>query len=244
MSMPGTLPFSSKSHHSIPNEAAASAMGGGGDLSPPGASNSSSAHEFSVFANVNIQGSSTTLFSQSQANLSSIATSVTDFSDTISLSSAMMSTAPELPKRSNSIISLAGAAVAAVVSGGSSSSDAKPILSPRLEHPSSGTLSRHHPPPPPVISPKCLDTLKEERNASGACDLGQAAATATGPPTISPRIDKFSSYHESYGGSGQQQQSTSDTGINANNRLPFQNSLQQRHNSSSASNRNSSYSLR
>lgn len=217
MSMPGTLPFSSKSHHSIPNEAV--------DLSPPGAS----AHEFSVFANVNIQGSSTSLFSQSHANLSSIATSVTDFSDTISLSSSMMSAAPELPKRSNSIISLAGAAVSAAA-------DSKPILSPRLEHPSSGTLSRHHPPPPPVISPKCLDTLKEERSG---LDQAATAAAGGGPPTISPRTDKFSSYHESQGC----HQSDGGGGSSNNSRSPFQISSQQRHNSATSRN-SSSYSLR
>lgn len=225
MSMPGTLPFSGKSHHSIPSEA-------GGDQSPTSGahSSSSSAHEFSVFANVNIQGSSTSLFKQSQANLSTISTSVTDFSDTISLSSVMM--APELPKRSNSIISLANSAA-----------DAKPILSPRALDNSVMTTSTRH---PPVVSPKCLESLREER--SGGSTAGGPSDNGFGvPPTISPRTDKLVSYHQTTTDSSAYPAiSTTTTGSASTDRSSFQNAShqQQQHRHNTANVRNSSYSLR
>lgn len=147
MSLPaGTLPFSQKSLHLNSSE---------GEQSPPPANQTPSAHEFTVFANVNIQGGSGSSsshsshhnFSQSQINLSSISTSVTDLSDTISLHSSIGSTAaPELPKRSNSIVSY------------TISDRQNPILSPRL---SDSLISLRH---APVISPKILDSLNEEQN--------------------------------------------------------------------------------
>lgn len=222
MSMPGTLPFSGKSHHSIPNEA-------GGDQSPTGGAHSSSAHEFSVFANVNIQGSSTSLFKQSQASLSMISTSVTDFSDTISLSSAIM--APELPKRSNSIISLVNSAA-----------DAKPILSPRALDNSVMTTSTRH---PPVVSPKCLESLKEER--TGCSTAGGPSDNGFGvPPTISPRTDKLLSYHQTTIDSSAYPANSTTTNTGTTDRSSFQNAShqQQQHRHNTANVRNSSYNLR
>lgn len=141
----GTLPFSQKSLHMNSSE---------GEQSPPAnTTTSSSAHEFTVFANVNIPGGGSSssshshhhhTFSQSHINLSSISTSVTDLSDTISLHASIGSTAPELPKRSNSIVSY------------TISDRNNPVLSPRL---SDSLISLRN---APVVSPKVLDSLNEE----------------------------------------------------------------------------------
>lgn len=184
--MPGTLPFSTKTLQSNNNNNIINSNNNNnnnntseGEQSPTGNNSStSSAHEFSVFANVNIQGSSVSLFSQSQISLNSISTSVTDFSDTISLNSAMM--APELPKRSNSIISL---------SNNSNSTDAKPALSPRTSNDNMTPSLRSQ----PIISPKLLDAVNEERTPTAITNNNENI-----PPTISPRTDKPHSYqHDS-----------------------------------------------
>lgn len=111
-----------------------------GELSPTGTISTicSTAHEFSVFANVGMQGSMASL-SISQMNL--VANS--ESSDTVSLISTI--TPPELPKRSNSITSL--------------SNNGKPTtLSPRTaDIPSNACRSQ------PIISPKSLGCVNEER---------------------------------------------------------------------------------
>lgn len=167
MSLPGTLPFSTKSlqsnnnNNNINNVANNSINNNNcntseGEQSPTGnASTISAAHEFSVFANVNIQGGSS-----SQATSNAASHAATDFSDTISLNSAMM--APELPKRSNSIISLP-----------SNSIEAKPVLSPRTAVEVTALRSQ------PITSPKLLDAVTGERTA--------AALDPNMPPAISPR---------------------------------------------------------
>lgn len=222
ISMPGTLPFSTKTlqsnnnnninnnniSHSVNSSNAGSHNNNNyntseGEQSPTGnTSSTSSAHEFSVFANVNIQGSSVSLFSQSQMNLSSIASSVADFAETISLSSAMM--APELPKRSNSIISLPN---------NSDCMGAKPVLSPRSSNDATAVTSSLR--AQQIVSPKLLESIADERITSAG-----AAASSTKhnennlPPTISPRTDKLHSY-------------PFDASTSITNRSPFQNSTSQ-----------------
>lgn len=211
MSVPGTLPFSTKTLQSNNNNNNNNLNSNNnlnnntseGEQSPTANNSStSSAHEFSVFANVNIQGSSTSLFSQSQVNLNSIATSVTDFSDTISLNSAMM--APELPKRSNSIISLPN---------NSNSTDVKPVLSPRSSTDTTTSALRFQ----PIVSPKLLDSVHEERTAAAGTNHNDPNHVL--PPTISPRTDKLHSY---------QHQNMTDACASSTNRSPFQNTSQHR----------------
>lgn len=214
MTMPGTLPFSTKSLHIKTST---------GEQSPPGNnSSSSSAQDFSVFANVNIQGSSATMLSQSQVNL---AINANDYTDTIPL--------PQIPKRSNSIISLAS----------NYSTDSKPVLSPRsLDNNTSSiaTAVRHQ----PIVSPKCLEPLREEFSCLNTSDSAAAAGAVGGsdpgtniPPTISPRTDKISSsYHHNA------TNTTTDSNAISADRSPFQNTSQQsRYN---VNVRNSTYSIR
>lgn len=203
MSLPGTLPFSTKSlqsnNNNLNNINSNNQINNNncntseGEQSPTGnTSTTSSAHEFSVFANVNIQGSSSSIFSQSQINLnmSSIGGMANDFSDTISINSTMM--APELPKRSNSIISL---------SNNSNSIEAKPVLSPRSAAEVIALRSN--------ISPNVLDAVSEERTSpatsASTMDLNM-------PPTISPRTISHG-YSHSYDA----------TCSSTSNRSPFQN---------------------
>lgn len=196
MSLPaGTLPFSQKSLHLNSSE---------GEQSPPPA-NQTSANDFTVFANVNLQGggggggggsgggSSTNSshshhnFSQSQINLSSISTSVSDLSDTFSLHSSVGTAAPELPKRSNSIVSY------------TLSERQNPILSPRL----SDSLINLRYPTPSVISPKILDSLNEEQNHEN-----ENNSSSSCHPAISPRNNLNRTNHlinencDFYGGGG------------------------------------------
>lgn len=214
MSLPGTLPFSTKTlqlnnnNNNISNNLNNSNNNTSeGEQSPPGNnSSSSSAQDFSVFANVIIQGSHTT------------ASIASDFSDTISLRA--ISTAPELPKRSNSIISL---------TNNSACTDSKPILSPRLTTDNVTSAYRSQ----PIVSPKLLESLNEERSPGymvGA--TGTDNNNENAPPAISPRTDKSSassSYH----------QAMTDT---VSNRSPFQNSNQNaRTNTTAACSRNHIY---
>lgn len=216
LSTPGTLPFSTKTlqtnnnnninNNNNKNSVNSSNTGSHinnnyntseGEQSPPGnTSSTSSAHEFSVFANVNIQGSSLSLFSQSQM----IATSVADFSDTMSLSSVMM--APELPKRSNSIISLPN---------NSFCMDAKPVLSPRASNDASFVTSSLR--AQPIVSPKLLESITDERIA-GAATFATKHNENSLPPTISPRTEKLHSY-------------PFDASTSITNRSPFQNTASQ-----------------
>lgn len=209
--MPGTLPFSTKTlqtnnnnnNNSVNNSNTGSHINNNyntseGEQSPPGnVSSTSSAQEFSVFANVNIQGSSVSLFSQSQMNLSSIATSVADFSETISLSSTMM--APELPKRSNSIISLPNNSVCM---------DTKPVLSPRSSNDVSSVTSTQR--AQPIVSPKLLKSIIDERLPTAAAAAVSKYNENNLPPTISPRTEKLHSY-------------PFDASTSITNRSPFQN---------------------
>lgn len=205
MSLPGTLPFSTKAlqlnnnNNNISNNLNNSNSNNNntseGEQSPPGNnSSSSSAQDFSVFANVNIQGSSVSSFSQSQINLNSIASSASDFSDTMSMRSVSM--APELPKRSNSIISL---------TNNITCTDVKPVLSPRSSADNVTSALRTQ----PIVSPKLLESLNEERSPSsislaGAIGMDNNNDNAP-PPAISPRTDKPYSYQQ------QQHQTMADT---------------------------------
>lgn len=140
--MPGTLPFSNKSTISANNSAfkSSSYNNSEGEQSPTGTIASiPCAHEFSVFANVNIQGSAPSL-SLSQMNLTANAG---DGGDTMSLNAA--APPPELPKRSNSITSL--------------SNNGKPItLSPRTtDIPAHASRSQ------PITSPTSLGCVCEEQ---------------------------------------------------------------------------------
>lgn len=211
--MPGTLPFSNKSTlhtNSTISRSSTSTLNNNnnnsnlntseGEQSPPGHSSiSSSAHDFAVFANVNIQGSSASAFSQSQVTLNSTATFMTDFSDTVSLNSTMLP--PELPKRSNSITSLPN---------NINCTDAKPILSPRTSDNLTHALRSQ-----PIISPKLLDAVNEERTPpQSANPLNNSNSE---PPLISPRT-KLNSYQQQ-----QQQSNPTDTSATNFNRSPFQN---------------------
>lgn len=120
MSLSNTLPFSSKASQIFSNSE--------GEQSPP-ANSQLPASEFSVFANVNIPMASSSSFFTSQSTLNTT-TLVSD--DTISITSSAM--APEIPRRSNSIISMTSNAI---VNSTSNNFD-KPLLSPRMfpQHPS------------------------------------------------------------------------------------------------------------
>lgn len=237
--MPGTLPFSTKSLHlnnSNSNSSSNSSssnninMGGTGftkgeqQQSPPGNNSaSSSAHDFSVFANVNIQGgssaiaaASTTMLSSSQANLcNSMANNAANANEL----SDSLSSLPQLPKRSNSIISITNSYNTTV--------DTKPVLSPR-----SSDSSIVMPQPPSrhqsILSPKCLEPLREERSCTVSTittttitgnikamstDLNNAIASSAAP-TISPRTDKFQISHHNL-----------NTDSNPNDRCSFQNTI-------------------
>lgn len=142
----GTLPFSNRS---VPFNSSE------GEQSPPG--NMQSAHENAIFVNVNLPGNSSHSYSQSyshsfsQSQMSLNTNTTADMSDTISLNSSattcyMMDLAPELPKRSNSIVSMSN----------STSESVKPILSPRF---SETFVNLKH---APNVSPKVLDALNED----------------------------------------------------------------------------------
>lgn len=185
MSLSSTLPFSQKSLTLNNSE---------GEQSPPG-NITTSAHEYSVFANVNLQGNSSTSinynhqqhqylqqhhqnFSQSNITLNTL---VSDITDTISLSSTM-NCAPELPKRSNSIISMTTTTNTLSNNNNNSSNNnsleqiiLKPVLSPRFSDNfinlnkqqqstggSSTTINSIT-----NISPKILDSLNEELCTAG-----------------------------------------------------------------------------
>lgn len=237
--MPGTLPFSNKTalhanstsskssqnynnNNSINNNNnninnSMSYNTSEGEQSPTGHNSStSSAHDFAVFANVNIQGnsaSSSSSFSQSQATLNTMSTSINDFSDTISLNSSMLP--PELPKRSNSITSLPN---------NINCTDTKPILSPRNSDHVVTTALRSQ----PIISPKLLDSVNEERTPPPPHSAGLASNCSNNnnnngdPPLISPRTDKLTSYP------AQQHSATDGAGTSTFNRSPLQNTSHHR----------------
>lgn len=120
--------------------------GGEGGESPPG-NIPSHLIDFTVFAPVQLHGSS-------QSQINSTSAPLTDINDTLN---PLM--APELPKRTNNPV------------------ESKPVLSPRLTDTTILTPPRQ----PPVISPKSLESFKEERSGNGQII----------PPTISPRTDKI-----------------------------------------------------
>lgn len=153
--MSNTLQYNQKSLQLNSNE---------GEQSPPAANLAGSIHEISVFANVAVGATTNNFISQSRVSLNTISTSITDISDTISV------TAPEIPRRSNSIISMTSHA---------SSNLEKPLLSPRTEISSSPSSSFSIAKfVQQTVSPKMLDSLNEEASALGL--NGQ-------PPTVSPR---------------------------------------------------------
>lgn len=232
--MPGTLPFSNKTalHANSTNSSKSSQNNNNnsmsyntseGEQSPTGHNSStSSAHDFAVFANVNIQGNSASSISQSQVTLNTMSTSINDFCDTISLNSSMLP--PELPKRSNSITSLPNNV---------NCTDAKPILSPRNSDNVTSALRSQ-----PIISPKLLDSVNEERTPPhSACFTNNINNNCGEPPLISPRVDKINSYQQQQH-QHQQMHQNIETGASNFNRSPFQNTSHHR----IASNvRNSSY---
>lgn len=218
LSMPGTLPFSNKtalhanstssksSQNNNNNNNSMSYNTSEGEQSPTGHNSStSSAHDFAVFANVNIQGNSASSFSQSQVTLNTISTSINDFGDTISLNSSMLP--PELPKRSNSITSLPN---------NINCTDAKPILSPRNSDNVTTALRSQ-----PIISPKLLDSVNEERTPPHSASFTNNNNNNNNgePPLISPRTDKINSY---------QPHQNVDAGASNFNRSPFQNTSHHR----------------
>lgn len=140
MSLSNTLPFSSKASQLFTNSE--------GEQSPP-AHNHLPASEFSVFANVNIPMASSSSFFASQSTLNS--TLMTD--DTISITSAI---APEIPRRSNSIISMTMTTTSFNKFDNATNNFDKPLLSPRIQQ--QQQFNTH-----PSISPaKPLDSLVED----------------------------------------------------------------------------------
>lgn len=136
LSLSNTLPFSTKSQIFNTSESDQQSP-------PPNQHHSLSSSEFSVFANVNIQGSGTaSSYYASQTTLNT--TLMGD--DTISITSSMApsSIAPEIPRRSNSIISMTS-------HSSFNNFDNKPLLSPRMHQ------QHHH-----TVSPKMLDSLAED----------------------------------------------------------------------------------
>lgn len=90
-------------------------------------------------------------------------------SDTISISSQATIMAPEIPRRSNSIISMTS----------HNNIDMKPLLSPRV-HPSGLSQAGYKvAQQQATVSPKMLDSLNEEASHHAADQ----------PPAISPRTD-------------------------------------------------------
>lgn len=159
LGLSNTLQFNQKSLHLSSNE---------GEQSPPAANLAGSIHEISVFANVAVGATTNNFISQSRVSLNTISTSITDISDSISV------TAPEIPRRSNSIISM--------TSHGNTNLE-KPLLSPRTEVTSSPSSSFSIVKfAQQTVSPKMLDSLNEETSLHGL--NGQ-------PPTVSPRTDRI-----------------------------------------------------
>ncbi|XP_055307215.1 protein son of sevenless-like [Sitodiplosis mosellana] len=206
ISMPGTLPFSNKTTLHTNSTSGKSSQNNSmsyntseGEQSPTSHNTStSSAHDFAVFANVNIQGNSASSFSQSQVILNTISTSMTDYGDTISLNSSMLP--PELPKRSNSITSLPN---------NMNCTDVKPILSPRNSDNVTPALRSQ-----PIISPKLLDSVNEEPTPPHSASF---ANNNNEPPLISPRLNSYQTH-----------QNTTDAGASNFNRSPFQNTSHHR----------------
>ncbi|GAB0098431.1 Protein son of sevenless [Sergentomyia squamirostris] len=170
ISLPGSLPYSQKSLTMSSSE---------GDWSPTSGISSQSSQEFTVFANVNIQGShhsSLMNVSHPSTSLSTLATSSSiDLMDQISIVSGATATmsstnvpssgVPELPKRSNSIISMASCSNIVI-------DTVKPILSPRSDAMANcNTLPTRS---SPVVSPKVMPPFREDGDV----------------PTLSPR-DNF-----------------------------------------------------
>uniref|UniRef100_A0A6B2EH91 Putative ras1 guanine nucleotide exchange factor n=1 Tax=Phlebotomus kandelakii TaxID=1109342 RepID=A0A6B2EH91_9DIPT len=157
ISLPGSLPYSQKSLTMSSSE---------GDWSPTSGISQVS-QEFTVFANVNIQGShhsSLMNVSHASTSLSTLATSSSiDLMDQVSVAATHVpSTVPELPKRSNSIISMASCSNIVI-------DTVKPVLSPRsLDQATSNTLPMRS---SPVVSPKVMPAFREDGDV----------------PTLSPR---------------------------------------------------------
>lgn len=171
ISLPGSLPYSQKSLTMSSSE---------GDWSPTSGISQVS-QEFTVFANVNIQGShhsSLMNVSHPSTSLSTLATSSSiDLMDQASIVTASTSHVPstqgvpELPKRSNSIISMASCSNIVI-------DTVKPVLSPRSldSTANSSTLPSRS---SPVVSPKVLQAFREDG------DL----------PTLSPRGERLGTLH-------------------------------------------------
>uniref|UniRef100_A0A1L8DMM0 Putative guanine-nucleotide releasing factor n=1 Tax=Nyssomyia neivai TaxID=330878 RepID=A0A1L8DMM0_9DIPT len=161
ISLPGSLPYSHKSL----------TMSSEGDWSPT-SSISQVNQEFTVFANVNLSGahhSSLMNVSQPSASLMALPTSSSiDLMDPMSgqcVTNVPSAAVPELPKRSNSIISMASCNNIVI--------DAvKPILSPRTLDAmgNSNTLPARS---SPVVSPKVLPAFREDGDAPTLSPRGQ-----------------------------------------------------------------------
>lgn len=165
----------------------------------------SHAHDFSVFANVRIDSnhhrsssashSATSFLSHSNMSLNTISPSAIGDGDTMSLTSAATinicgssSNAicpPEVPRRSNSVVSMP-------VFGSGSSDNSKPILSPRYSDSGSSYMSIGGK-SGSWQSNKALDSLNEECCFSSSSIDTVSAVLPSGPisvtpaPVISPR---------------------------------------------------------
>lgn len=200
MSLSNTLPFGSKASHFLNNSE--------GEQSPPLPANNNSqlpASEFSVFANVNIpvasSSSSSSFFFTSQSTLN--ATQFLD-NDTISISSSSTAAgmAPEIPRRSNSIISISMTShnisttststttTTTTTTNNNNSNNSfnnhfdKPLLSPRVFQQQQQQQSSVSP------APKQLDALAEDLRTMELYQCDQ---------TTSPSIQKSNPYQRGTG---------------------------------------------
>uniref|UniRef100_A0A336MNH1 CSON003850 protein n=1 Tax=Culicoides sonorensis TaxID=179676 RepID=A0A336MNH1_CULSO len=211
-SLPSTLPLMPRGPTSEPEH------------SPP---SNLSAHDFSVFANVRISdnnhhhhhhyrsstvshnhSASTSFLSHSNMSLNTISPSSIGDGDTLSLSSAATinisgpsssSGPPEVPRRSNSVVSMPGFG-----NNSNSSGDSfRPILSPRysdsvtyLLSGRSGNTLQHQ-------SNKGLDSLNEENSFSSTSLDSISSIQTIVPPIISPRkvsVDQQQQQHQDTSG--------------------------------------------
>lgn len=165
--MQSTLPFVSRATATSLSSAAANNNEPQPEHSPP----SLSAHDYAIFANVQIitstsNNNSSSFLSHSNVSLNTISPSAVDPDSTLLSPAAMVpSSAPEIPRRSNSVISI------------TSYESSKPILSPRYSESVNHLVTRSQ------SSRLALDSLNEE--SSPALDN-----FAHQPPVVSPRMDK------------------------------------------------------
>jgi son of sevenless len=173
-----------------------------------------SAHDFSVFANVNIHSggshsssyNNNSYLSQSQASLNTMSTSTTfDLSTHASSTTIFTGYAPEVPRRANSIISMQSSSTSRQIHQEMHNSDSllhKPVLSPSI-----GGDRQHHNQqqqqlqPPPHPNQRLLDSCSEE-NSTVLTNPSNTTSTTHGlysdnlhshhpTMTISPKSGEF-----------------------------------------------------